>query len=408
MARYFVLKRIFFVFVICSLLFLNACEKKEPGKTIKKEMSEIENEVVYCNWEMSVTNNGILFPVQYQTGGVVSYFDYVQEEKYPFCSKANCDHTDSTCDAWFDSFVAVPYVYNEKIVLFSYENDADTWNFMQMEADGTKRKVLATLTPKDLKCDSLVSGPEAAWYKNGKVQVVFEEGLILEIDLETGNVHNYGKLSELLDADVSIITMYENKVLLSRDDDLEECLDEASFYKAKGESADYNAYYKEWYNTKHREIYSVYDLTTGKNIDLFDVIGLGVEWDYSRISDSGEFYYTHGKNIGKINLENASCEIVYTDDEFLTMECVADGKVLFLSLDDKKNNRTGNYYMDLKTGEVIDLSGDIAGLGWVMRSSSEYFVGYGDADASTGIIYIPKESFWDSKFRDAKLVQAIG
>ena len=390
--------------MLCLLGGLCACGSGSDSGQETKVISVLEEETqdsapVYCNSGFTATNYGVIFPIESQSGGILTYYDFSSDETYPFCSNVNCSHEDDSCDAWFDSMVFGPAIYEGKVYLFSYDNDSGDWLFLSMDPDGTNRKNIVRLSGDDFSCDSILL--YRAWYDDESVIFVVdcfswetEEDFytLAEVDLMDGQL----EMLSTIEIDNGVLT-YENGVFfLSRGEWNESLMTETEFYESNGSSADYSEYYSEWYNTQYQVVYYLLDTGTGETTDLLIVPGSdGVaEWDYDHLADEGIYYGTSGNILYGINLSKQSITTVYESENQISMECAADGNVFFLQLDDEREETLANSYLDIETGQVTDLDGRISGYGWIYDSTNQYFIG----DADQGYFCILKEDFYSSAF----------
>ena len=402
----------------CILLGTGACGSRDvnnPGTTLSDTIFEQNKAVDTYYWDglLGVTESGCLFPVDELTGGILEYYDFEEKEKFAFCSNVNCSHSDKKCAAWFDSFVAAPYVYEGQVLMFEYINDETSWNFISMDIDGTNRKIITKLRPKDFECDNLGSAISPCWYC--EEQVVFKvgceilgeennENVMASINLKTGELKIYEKTRS---AGMDAVGVYENKMLLSREDSQEQLLNERDFFEENGTLADYQKYCDEWEQNAYKKTYYTFDMNSGKCVDVFSDNTSLLEWDYSQIGMDGSYYYSKGNVIGKVDLEENTQEIIFESEEEISMESVLDEHLFFLVLDDNREKRLKDCCMDLATGEVTELAKSVPGDGWIYRETSKYFSGNGEVEGAFGYMFIPKTDYYNSEFQNMELIQAV-
>lgn len=405
--------RRYLIFLLLPVCLLWGCQKQtnEMGtKTYSISEAEQGNQsVLYYSGQETIAEEGVLFPVELQEGGILTYYDYAQEEMYPFCSNVNCEHNDSSCSAWFDSFAEAPGIYNGQVYVFSYINEKDEWDLVSMEVDGTNRKTVAQFTAEDFGCDSLISGVPNCWYIDGKAVFIMtcgfweEEGAdfraIVQVNLSDGRKEI---LAEIGNED-NVIGIYNDVLLILGKEPITPLLEKDEFFKENGKQADYDEYYSEWYNNSYREIYYSLNTSTGEKKEFFEAVGNTPEWDYSHISSDGIFYYSTDKAIGSVNLLTDEVDTAYESEHNVTIECSADGKVFFLTLTDERNKKINDCYLDLKTGEVTALSENMPDGSWIYGETSQYFVGNGPIN----FIFIPKEDYYSGNYGAAKDIKAL-
>lgn len=397
------MKRVSLIFTITLIFLLSGCGEK--GKTESKipdiSNSEVINgEVICSNTGMTVTEEGVIFPIEMQDGGILQYYDYHTEKSYPLCSNVNCAHTDNTCDAWFDSMVLGPTIYGNRIYLFAQNVESNSWTFLSMDADGTNRKKIAELKGTDFSGDYLMPSG-VFWYQEDLVTFPIQCGswdtgeewqVLVAMDLTDGKVQTIGKM----DTDQSVLTYVNGSCFMSREEWDESVLDEEEYYKKMGADADYDNYYREWYEAHHQTIYYLLDLASGESTDLLTVSGDKdpAEWDYDHTADNGIYYGTWGDIIYGIDIAGKELITVYQSETPKSIECAADGNIFFLELDETRENVVANSYVNMETKKVTELKGRLSDGGWVRGFSNGYFAG----ESQNGYICIAKEDFYNSEF----------
>lgn len=385
------------------MVILSACGSKERTENKIPQLSDheiAEHEIVCSNSVMTVTDQGVLFPITTQSGDVLQYYDYHTGKTYPFCSNVSCSHSDDTCDAWFDSMVFGPVIYGDQIYLFSQNDDGDSWTLLSMDADGTNRRRITELKGTDFSCD-YVMPTGSFWYQNGEVTFVvqcgsWEDGedkqILSVVDLSSGQVKMLGTLG----TNQSVLTYEQGMFLVSREEWDESILSMDEFYEKMGASADYDSYYRECYQNYQRTVYYLLDPVTGDDIDILTIPGDQdpAEWDYDHVADNGIYYGTAGNTIYGVDFKNRKLITVYQSDAPKTIECAADGKLLFLELDEKRENVTANSYLNLSTNKVTELNSQISGGGWICGFANGYFAG----ESQNGYFCIAGEDFYKSDF----------
>lgn len=407
----------YLIILLIPVIMLCACQENSQEMGTKtysaSEMEKSNQTFLYNDGQKTITEEGVIFPVDSQEGGILTYYDYTQEETYPFCSNVNCDHKDSSCSAWFDSFAQALGIYNRQIYVLSYLNETDKWELVSMDTDGTNRKTIVQFSKEDFGCDTLVGAVSNSWYKDGKAVFAMncefweDEGAefkaVLKVDLVDGSKEI---LAEIGNED-QVLSIYDDILLLSKVDPLTPLLDKEEFFEENGKNADYDKYYEEWYNRSYRQIHYLLNLETGEEKDLFDTVGLPPEWDYSCISTDGMFYYSMEKQIGGVNLLTGEVKTVLENENEVTMECCVDGKIFFQTLTDDRNRRLNDCYLNLETEEVTILDKNMPDGGWIYAETSKYFIGNGTVGNEEGYVFIPKGKYYSANYDAAKVMKTF-
>ena len=395
-------KKRLFLIPVCMAAGLCACgnNPEDSVRVISLSEEEQEQTAVYCNSFMTVTDYGVIFPIQSQSGGILEYYDFSSDDTYPFCSNVNCGHKDDSCDAWFDSMVTGPAIYNGRVYLFLY-NDDGSWDLLSMDTDGTNRGRVAGLEGKDFSCDSVLL--MNVWYGDDAVtftasceswdSAASEDFYVLaQLNLPDGRL----EILDTMDTSADMLAYEDGVAFLVRGEWDEPQLGEDEFYEQYGSSADYDDYYSEWYQTQYRDVYYLLDVESGETEDLLTVPGSDepAEWDYDRLPDEGILYGTVGDTIYGVDLRGKTLQTIYRGDSQLSIECAADGNIFFLQLDGDREEMLSNSYLDISSGEVTDLDGRISGGGWIYGSTDRYFIG----ESGRGFCCITKEDFYSSDF----------
>lgn len=95
------------------------------------------------------TEQGIYFMV----GQYLFFYDYESQKCVPFCNKSDCLHYEETdgyrttyCDALFYPYYQLIFLYDEKLYASQGNFNGQKIQLMEMNLDGTNRKVLCDLT----------------------------------------------------------------------------------------------------------------------------------------------------------------------------------------------------------------------------------------------------------------------
>lgn len=79
------------------------------------------------------------------------FFDYESKKDYVICSRANCRHRDETCSGWFGGYHGAKGLaeYGGKLYCFINNEEENVCELVQMNLDGTQRKVIAQINRGD-------------------------------------------------------------------------------------------------------------------------------------------------------------------------------------------------------------------------------------------------------------------
>lgn len=390
---------------LCLALSMCACSPKESKQTglstaADDVFTSAENmshtDIVSSNTFETVQNEGIFFTQS--EPGILTYYDFKSENRYPFCSDINCSHEDDSCNAWIDGSVKDIFLIDSKLCFLEEDEESTKINWMSMNPDGTNRKVVASLEPEQWGAEVLYPSG-TAWMMDGKVftsiQCTTEEnGESFEqaIQMDTKS----GQITQLLPGHSSIVTMYKNYILYTQENHKTPKMTQEEFFKKNGSQADYDAYESEWMRNSYRLKYLVYDIKTGRSKEVCQMSNTP-ELDESALTDEGKFYMVSGKEIWCIDLVQGKREKIYSGEEELTMQCADAGKVFVMALDDKREKVHFYGYYDVKNAQMQKLDKNILGSGgWIINYNKDYYIGTGKVHGKYGDVCVKKSDYMKS------------
>ena len=223
------------------------------------------------------------------------YFDYQSQKDYVICTRANCNHNDKSCSGWYGNLHEAKGLaeYCGKLYCFLYNEDKHTLDLVQMERDGSKRKVIS-----EIKCGDNSPGSwtieqsfTETYYTKGKVITILnwiynpkdesEEEIQTEqcviIDLESGK-HTDITERKMETFHCKVDAVSNDYCIINLSGEAEKLLNEKDFYSKfeAGEFDDnkaiknaenpYEAYYEQ-YSAKITKWYKfiLFDLNKNKS-----------------------------------------------------------------------------------------------------------------------------------------------
>lgn len=139
-------KNVFILFFLLSLLFI-ACDKSQTIDDTSNANSGFAKMVGAVSPESG--DDGIyFFPTDNFNNGILNYWNLTEDICVPLCGKANCTHTDQTCDAWFNSpSPGTLQRYGDKIYLWcGYQSSLALYS---INLDGTQRTKICNFSNED-------------------------------------------------------------------------------------------------------------------------------------------------------------------------------------------------------------------------------------------------------------------
>lgn len=165
-------KKLFIIIGIFLIIFpIVSCSKSTKTDLTEQRISN-NSSIVYGaneNGNLSCFDNGIL----YIKNKVMKIYDIENNQSFPLCSKANCQHSTLNCPACINNktFVSGLAYYNGKIYALFDSIEQNTIELIQMDIDGTNKKVINTIDKGDAKPNSWkINGiGNDIYYSNGAV-----------------------------------------------------------------------------------------------------------------------------------------------------------------------------------------------------------------------------------------------
>lgn len=157
--------------IFLFILPLVSCSKSTNVGLTEQKLSN-NNSIIYGadeNGSISCLDNGIL----YIKNKVLKIYDVEKNKSFPLCSKANCTHKTTDCPACIDNKTLVSGLayYDGKIYAFFDNTEKNNIEFIQMNIDGTNKKVINTIDKGNAKPNSWnINGiGNDIYYSNGAV-----------------------------------------------------------------------------------------------------------------------------------------------------------------------------------------------------------------------------------------------
>lgn len=189
------------VAVIGIVIFLNS-NKVDSGKTgdnsetIAITEMEPDNEgLTTINSQITKGNGGYYYCVYAGRGQIIKFFDSALKESIPICSKADCNHDDSNCNAFFSSseyLCSSIFFYKNNIYTFSLKNGMAC--LCKVSADGSSREEIAEIMPNENVSSLFVFfHDDCAYIFDNKGGTLLDEEhteAIVKVNLKTKEVQN--------------------------------------------------------------------------------------------------------------------------------------------------------------------------------------------------------------------------
>lgn len=180
--------------IFLFILSLVSCSKSTNIELIEQKLSNSNNIVFGANESGSISclDGNML----YIKNKVMKIYDIEKEKSFPLCSKPNCTHTTINCSACIDNktFVSGLAYYSGKVYAFFDNIEKNTIEFIQMNIDGTDKKVIHTIDKGNAKPNSwkINSIGNDIYYSNGTVWFSIDWDYIVD---ENETKSGYSQLS---------------------------------------------------------------------------------------------------------------------------------------------------------------------------------------------------------------------
>lgn len=161
----------------------------------------------------SVSEHGIFF----LKNNKMQYFDLKAEESYVLCNQANCKHSDSGCNAWYENTLDATglAMYGEKVYVLKLNSERNEYELIGMDITGTHQEIIHSLDIGNCKPDSWVLvnignvyyAGNVAWFtaqyqyleqpsKIGVAMDHLECTILYGIDLKNGSIRKLNDLPQ--------------------------------------------------------------------------------------------------------------------------------------------------------------------------------------------------------------------
>jgi hypothetical protein len=154
------LKRVGVFLLACGTMLLCACGKQ--SSTTQTATAEQTGVLPLYN-RVAETENGLLFFPGVESNRLF-YWDTTQNLAIPLCGKADCEHSDETCNAYFENsdFLSLNY-YQGHIYLTMIGEKHNEKQLVRVDADGSNRQVMCQIEAEN---DEWISPSEVAIYND--------------------------------------------------------------------------------------------------------------------------------------------------------------------------------------------------------------------------------------------------
>jgi hypothetical protein len=330
-----------YVLLLAILMCLTGCSIGKKQNSEKKDYEysdyELNNEEpqFYMN-ESAATESGYYYiassPVNSKSAKFLYYFDMVNKNSIPLCTKANCEHNDKNCDAYIsDKYLCnAIWYYNQRLYMIERTADKDT--LVSYDKMGRDKKDVTTLSVNGL---TLNSTDNSQCVSHGKLYYTTRNEKIFylyEVSLD-GTTD-----PKLLKEYTSEYEIWERLALFSIDDKV---------YIEHGSAVSNEAtnYIIDCYNISEDKILNVLDCLR----DNIPIKAQKKNWNREMFFDNNEnFYFVSDINetycVNKLDLKTKENKVLYSID--LTIDPI-DKKILAEG-ENILGNATKESYISLK------------------------------------------------------------
>ena len=364
---------------------------------------------------INTTKDGAYQLAPYQSGMILTYIDYKTQSRTVLCSRPECTHQDDTCTAWFQQVRGHTFADEESGHLFvitsADDRDGTPETLWKMDLNGQNRTKLTTMKASDSLGGGLVSDGQNLYFtvqslvQDGQKFNPFSNDLVktlCEVNIDSG------KTKTLLNFSGSgfLNGAFDRKLVLLR-----------GHWDEKGNS---------------QQSYSVYDLDTGEEQQVFDYTYTGGKDYITKVKDA-ELYFlqpTQGDfaDVKKVDLRTGQKTTLYEGlpyygSDISYISNIEDGKIVIEITN--TNNGKGpidhhTYVVDETSAELGELKLDFASgapplipLIVGVANSHQYLVDSGNVERMTPFMnedgttdyalvlgpeytLIEKEDYWNS------------
>lgn len=421
--------------VILLATLLSGCENDFSGIANNPDT----NSVIYGSYKdlnVSYGPDGLF----YSEGSLVKYYDIAAEHSYILCSKTNCRHNSSVCNAWFDtkdemSFIDGVGEIGNMVYCVYFNTDTMAYELYCLSPNEDTRKRIGSI-PVFYYQDGSDNSPiffsnlNNTYYCNGKAWLDFSVScedssyyIVAGIDLKTGNTCFVGE-NDGWQMDLSLIT--EKYLCFTKQRSVHPELTIDEYYKTYGEGdavigdnvfKNYDDYWT-WYTTSNTDTeyaYWLYDIEKDEMylIDSFvssslhlilgfyddHILSYDSENDIDHVVNINLYDVKTGEKTMLMKIENGSTLAIA---QGYASNCVLDEGFFFYSkyID---SERTQIHKYNIKTGEDIFLFEDSRNI--TFRIFDEYEDGFFgkmiDKQDTMTFYWISYMDFYDGKLDNA-------
>ena len=229
---------------------------------------------------INTTKDGAYQLAPYQSGMILTYIDYKTQSRTVLCSRPECTHQDDTCAAWFQQVAGDVFADEESGHLFvmtlADDRDGTPQTLWKMDLNGQNRTKLTTMKASDSLGGELVSDGQNLYFT---IQSVVQDGqkfnpfsndlvkTLCEVNIDSG------KTKTLLNFSGSgfLNGAFDRKLVLLR------------------------GHWDEHGNSQQN--YSVYDLDTGEEQQVFDYTYTGGKDYITKVKDANLYLLQPTQNL---------------------------------------------------------------------------------------------------------------
>ena len=137
-----------FIFLLCMIV-LTSCRNQTPSP-LPKEPGSSDLSGFSCSLgyhSVCMQGQGVyFFPNISDDLPLLYYWDTVTGVCVPLCGKANCSHSDETCDAFFGSRVSPDTLQLSEGYIYLWNGGSGTQTLIRSLADGSAHETVCTIS----------------------------------------------------------------------------------------------------------------------------------------------------------------------------------------------------------------------------------------------------------------------